>query len=173
MRNRPIKPSTIRYLNSAIEFFKRKHGLESLSCKIEFKRFRDYGTTKRHFKHLRTLGSYEPISNKIEVEGCDFHPRNQLVRTLFHELTHYWQTKVVKKLTFIYEFANQQVSKDYSDQSLIKDWYHGHPVSRKVLYDNASTDNTFYWFKPQEVEARKVAKEMFDEWNMPEYKGKL
>lgn len=173
MKTRPIKPGTLRYLNSAIEFFKKKHGLKSLSCRIKFARFRDSCVWTKCYENILTLGHYNPIANEIVIEGCDYHSRNQLVRTLFHELTHYWQVKIAKKLTYNVQFKNQQVDPLFSDQSLIKDYYHANVSFRELLYELRPTNWIFYWFKPHEIEARLEANKLFDEWNIPEYKGKV
>ncbi len=174
-RSRLIKKGTLQYLESAVSFFKKKHGLTSIDCEIEYRRHRDTGVLVAFFGRFTTLGDYDIVTNKIRIHGCDYYSRNQLVNTLFHELTHYWQSKIVKTLKRLTLIPNGELCQDFNEnRSLINDWYHTYPkVSKAVYYNNVDTTNIDYRNKPHEIEARKMAEEMFQEWNMPEHKGKI
>jgi len=174
-RSRPIKKGTLKYLNSAIEFFKKEMGINEIDCEISFLRYRDTEALTKYFWRFTTLGSYDIVDNKIEIEGCDYYPRNQLVKTLFHELTHYWQAKVIKKLRRVKSFRNGEFCQDhYGDKSLINDWYHMYPsATARTFYDTVDTTNIPYYIRPHEIEARKMADQMFEKWNVPTVKGKI
>jgi hypothetical protein len=43
----------------------------------------------------------------------------------------------------------------------------------RLAHNNVDTTSIDYKNKPYEIEARKLADEMFQEWNMPEFKGKI
>jgi len=174
-RSRPIKKGTLKYLQSALEFFKKKHGLTSIDCQIEYKRHRDTQALTAFFGGFTTLGSYDIVDNKIRVYGCDYYPRNQLVNTLFHELVHYWQAKILKSLKRITMVRNGEMCQDhYPDKPLITDWYHSYPkITMRIAHNDVDTTDIDYRNKPHEIEARKLADEMFQEWNMPEFKGKI
>ena len=60
------------------------------------------------------------------------------------------------------------------DRPLINDWYHSYPLATmRLAHNNVDTTSIDYKNKPHEIEARKLADEMFQEWNMPEFKGKI
>ena len=176
-RTKPISKGTLRYLESALAFFKRKYGLKDVSCSIEYLRHRDTHVLVRFFGNLHLLGHYTPKTNKIGIEGCDYRPRNELVKALFHELTHYWQYMVVKKLRYLMFEENTNPSgcqPSGKERVILNDWYHTYPKQIPVLYyDSIDVSGIDYWNRPHEIEARKVAEDLFEEWNLPENKGKI
>ncbi len=171
-RNRPIKQGTLKYLQSALEFFKKKHGLNSIDCQIGYVSNLDCWSL--FLGGFTTLGSYDIVDNKITVYGCNHYSRNQLVKTLFHELIHYWQSKIVKTLKRVAHIHNGELCQDFNEnRSLIKDWYHCYPQVMRIVHNNVDTTNIDYRNKPHEIEARQLANELFQEWNMLEFKGKI
>lgn len=157
-------------LHSAIEFFKFKNNLESIDCKFIF--------NEKYVISLFgiILGNYDIKNNIIEICGCKYRSRNDLVKTVFHELIHYWQCKIVKKLKLESRFKNGEFCQDINEnKSLIKDvyHYHEHPHVINILYNNLETNNIEYRKKPHEIEATDLSNELFNEWNLPKFKGKL
>ena len=140
-RSRPIKKGTLKYLQSALEFFKKKHGLTSIDCQIEYKRYRDTKVLTTFFGRFTTLGSYDIVDNKIQVYGCDYYPRNQLVSTLFHELVHYWQAKIIKSLKKEFIHLDEFCQGFNETRSFITDWYHCYPKIIKIIHNDVDTTN--------------------------------
>lgn len=175
-RTKPISKGTLRYLESALAFFKRKYGLSDVSCSVEYKRHRDTLVLRRFFGIIHVKGHYTPTENKIGIEGCDCRSRNELVHTLFHELVHYWQYMIVKKLRYVFFEQNTNPSgcQPSGERVILDDWYHTYPKQVPVLYyDSIAVDSIDYWNRPYEIEARELADKLFEEWNLPEHKGKV
>lgn len=180
-----MKPITTQYLESAVQFFKRKFGIDKVDCGFKFEPFqKGYRKIPKEYLALFpiTLGYYDPFTNTIGINGIDQRSRNELVETMFHELAHWWQHKIVGTLEILRVPPQSCGCGDCNDvvteKSVLDDYYHQYtrPLSpyarKKVFYNKIDTTSIIYWDKPYEVEARKMAEELFKEWNQPEHKGK-
>lgn len=134
------------YIDSVIHFFKQKYNIKDVDCKIEF--FDE--------EYSILLGSYNNKTNVITI--CSKLNTNDLTETLFHELIHWWQFKVKKSL----KIENVNMNMDFC-QSHRRRQRHK-KVSMK-LFNGICTDNISYYIKPHEEEARKLSKELSNEWN--------
>lgn len=149
--------NTLRYLHGALEFFKQFHKLSSITCEIDF----SYELSRN------TLGYYDIEKNKIKIYFCHIRSRNELVKTLLHELVHYWQAQIVKTLKIVSFIRNEDFCQSFPEnRSCLLDAYHSPEFQvKKVLYQNIDTSVIDYWDRPHEMEARQKSQELFTAWN--------
>ena len=180
-----MKEPPTKYLESAIQFFQSKFGIDKVDCKFEYTTFKEhYHNIPKKYRLILpvTLGYYDPFTNTIGINGVDRRQRNELVGTMFHELVHWWQHRVIKTLNYLtappLKCGCFDIDDVIDDKPVLNDCYHQYtrPASpygrKKLFYNSTDTTDIRYWEKPHEVEARKMAKELFAEWNDPKYKGK-
>ena len=145
--NELIRIQTTEYLNSAISFFEEQYNCK-INCKIQY-----HDERSIFFK-----GVYSPDENIIDIYGVAVYDNKQLVTTLFHELVHYWQHKIVKSLHSIplSEFGIPDFCQDHSGySSKIKNYR-----DVLILFNGIDTTHIPYEDKPHEIEARELSEEL-------------
>lgn len=146
------KSHTTEYLNSAIKFFEGQYNCK-VNCKIQY-----HDNQSLFFK-----GVYSPDENTIDIYGVSVYDEKQLVTTLFHELVHYWQHKVVKTLHSIplSEFGIPEFCQSYGGYSRSKINNYRDVL---ILFNGIDTTRIPYEDKPHEIEACELSEELNEEF---------
>jgi hypothetical protein len=146
------KSHTVEYLNSAIKFFEDQYKCK-VNCDIKY-----HDSQSLFFK-----GVYSPDENTIDIYGLSLYDKKQVVTTLFHELVHYWQHKVVKTLHSIpmSEFGIPefcQIHGGYSNSKI------NNYRDVLILFNDIDTTRMPYEDKPHEIEARELSEKLNNEF---------
>jgi len=147
-----VRIQTTEYFNSAILFFEEQYKCK-VNCKIQYHDDRSF-----FFK-----GVYSSDENSIDIYGVSVYDRKQLVTTLFHELVHYWQHKVVKTLHYIplSDFGIPEFCQIYSGYSLSKINNYRDVL---ILFNDIDTTRMPYEDKPHEIEAIELSEKLNEEF---------
>lgn len=145
------KNHTVEYLNSAIKFFEDQYKCK-VNCDIKY----------HDYRSLFFNGVYSPDENAIDIYGLSVYDKKELVTTMFRELVHYWQHKVVKTLTAmsLSEFGIPDFCQSHGTYS------HKINSSRDILilFNGIDTTRMPYEDKPHEIEARELSEELNEEF---------